>query len=118
MTVFYKFKRIIIYFVAKVKEKTMAKKISLGILAMVLVFGMTVIGCDTKDPDPCNGNGLHAWCGGTGHRTLGFNQYATPDPGGTYAGYWDNMSWYRYYGQKCGRCDGTGTCPICKGEGC
>jgi hypothetical protein len=33
--------------VAKVKEKTMAnKKFWLGILVMVLVFGMTVVGCD------------------------------------------------------------------------
>ena len=33
------------YFVAKVKEITMAKKNWLGILVMMLVFGMTVVGC-------------------------------------------------------------------------
>ena len=46
-SVFYEFKRITIYFVAKVKEKTMAnKKFWLGISVMVLVFGIMVVGCD------------------------------------------------------------------------
>jgi hypothetical protein len=36
--------------VAKVKEKTMVnKRFWLGMLAMVLVFGMTVAGCSTED---------------------------------------------------------------------
>jgi hypothetical protein len=40
------------YFVAKVKEKTMANKnFWLGILVMVLVFGMTVVGCDNGSTD-------------------------------------------------------------------
>jgi hypothetical protein len=44
--------------VANVKEKTMANKIwfSVGILAMVLVFGMTVVGCDNDT----TGNG-YTW---------------------------------------------------------
>jgi hypothetical protein len=41
---------------AKVKEKTMAnKKLWLGMLVLVLVFGMTVVGCD--DSDSGNGGG-------------------------------------------------------------
>jgi hypothetical protein len=47
MSIFYEFKRIIIYFVAKVKEKTMAnKKFLLGIMVLVLLFGMTAVSCD------------------------------------------------------------------------
>jgi hypothetical protein len=39
------------YFVAKVKEWKMAnKKIWLGMLVMVLAFGMTVVGCNEKYP--------------------------------------------------------------------
>jgi hypothetical protein len=44
---------------AKVKEKTMANKnFLIGILAMVLVFGMTVVGCDDGSTDEnVNDNG-------------------------------------------------------------
>jgi hypothetical protein len=53
--VFYEFKRIIIYFVAKVKEKTMANRnFWLGILVMVLIFGMTVVGCDDSSTNGGN----------------------------------------------------------------
>ena len=52
MTVFYEFKHIMITLIAKVKEKTMAnKKIGLGILAIVLAFGMVVVGCDGGCPN-------------------------------------------------------------------
>jgi len=57
MSVFYKFKRITIYFVAKVKEKTMANKnIWLGILVMVLVFSMAVVGCNNDSTNNNNNN--------------------------------------------------------------
>ena len=94
----------------------MAKKnFWLGIL--VLVFGMTVIGCD-MEPKPCDGDGICTACFGSGNRTLGYSTGATVQPGGVYLGYWDSLSWYRYYDQKCSKCGGNGKCPVCKGEGC
>jgi hypothetical protein len=66
--VFYEFKRIIIYFVAKVKEKTMAKKsFRLGMLVMILVFGMTVVGCPPIDD---NGNNNSDGGGNTDPKTI------------------------------------------------
>jgi hypothetical protein len=48
--------------IANVKEKTMAnKKFWLGILVMVLVFGMTVVGCD----DGSTGSGTDSALNGT-----------------------------------------------------
>jgi hypothetical protein len=50
------------YFVAKVKEKTMAKKnFWLGMLVMVLAFGMTVVGCDNDPTDDNGGNTVGAF---------------------------------------------------------
>jgi len=55
--VFYEFKRIIC-FVAKVKEKTMAnKKFWVGMLVMVLAFGMMVVGCDNPTNNGGSNNG-------------------------------------------------------------
>jgi hypothetical protein len=52
---------------AKVKEKTMAnKKFWLGILVMVLVFGMTVVGCDNNSTDDTGGSGDTGGTGGSG----------------------------------------------------
>jgi hypothetical protein len=56
---FCEFKRIM-YFVAKVKEKTMVnKKIGLGILAMVLVFGLAVVGCNIDNGGGGDGGSLN-----------------------------------------------------------
>jgi len=54
MKMFYESKRVILYFVAKVKENNMAnKKVLMGILVLALVFGMTVVGCgDEESPPP------------------------------------------------------------------
>ena len=47
ISVFYKSNRIIYALVTKVKEKKMVnKRFWLGMLVMVLMFGMTVVGCD------------------------------------------------------------------------
>ena len=57
VVIFYKFKRMIIYFVVKVKEKAMAsKRFWLGMLVMALAFGMTVVGCDDGSTDDNGGN--------------------------------------------------------------
>ena len=48
--------------VAKVKEKKMAnKKIWMGMLVMVLVFGMTVVGCNNESDNDDDSNHTHKW---------------------------------------------------------
>ena len=96
----------------------MAKRFfGLGILVIMLVFGMMVVGCDIE-PKECSGDGNCTACSGTGVRTVGYSATATVEPGGYYIGHWDNMSWYRYPGQNCTKCKGNGKCPICNGDGC
>jgi len=63
---FYEFQRIILYFVAKVKEKTMVnKRFWLVISVMVLVFGMTVVGCDDGSTSSSGGDNVFTISGKT-----------------------------------------------------
>ena len=89
----------------------------IGILVMVLVLGMLVAGCN-MEPKGCDGDGICTSCFGSGVRTMAIPANLSAPQGGTYIGYWDNVYWYRFYGQGCGNCNGTGKCPICNGAGC
>ena len=47
------------YFIAKVKEKTLVnKKFWVGMLVVVLVFGMTIVGCDNPTKNGAGGSGI------------------------------------------------------------
>ena len=75
-----------------------SKKLWLGILVMVLVFGISVIGCEEGVCPDCDGTGKCPICKGAG-------QLLETVPG-------ISSRWV-----DCGRCNGSGECRRCNGNG-
>ena len=74
---------------------TNKKMFWLGILVIVLVFGMAVLSCESDKCSSCQGTGRHELCGGRG---------IIVTPGGSYS-------------VDCTSCGKTGKCPSCGGDG-